>query len=64
MMIIDLPRVDYGKKKKTVNGTNYSKKAMDECIEANARIEREYMAKMAKKEVNLTDLINNSSNGE
>lgn len=60
-MVSDLPHVEYGDKKKK----KYSKKDMDECIAANAEIERKFKEKMAQKgissdmeQISLTDLIN------
>lgn len=63
-MSIDLPHVEYAKDKK------YSKKDMDECIAANAEIEKRFIEKMRQKgideskmeQISLSDLMNTSNN--
>lgn len=60
-MVSDLPHVEY----KSANSKKYSKKDMDECIAANAEIEKRFMEKMKEngisqklEEISLTDLMN------
>ena len=53
LMISDLPHVDYKKRKKE----GYSQKDYDDCVRANAEIERRYLEGKRGEQIDLTKLI-------